>query len=165
MRKSRTREHVIADLSVNHVERLVLRCGWTVERTRHDYGLDLIMDTFNANGEVENGRIAFQLKATDARKRSVDGTTIPVRLEWRDLLFWVNEGEPVILILYDAHEDRAYWLYVQEYFRQTQWTARAAATTTVTVHVPADNVLDEAAIRLFGQFRNELRWAGEEDLP
>jgi hypothetical protein len=33
MRKRRTREHVIADLSVNHVERLVLRCGWTVERT------------------------------------------------------------------------------------------------------------------------------------
>jgi hypothetical protein len=39
MRKRRTREHVIADLSVNHVERMVLRCGWTVERVRRDYGL------------------------------------------------------------------------------------------------------------------------------
>ena len=34
MLKRRTREHVIADLSVNHVERLVLRSGWTVERKR-----------------------------------------------------------------------------------------------------------------------------------
>jgi hypothetical protein len=47
MRKRRTREHVIADLRVNHVERLVLRCGWTVERTRYDYGLDLDMHTYN----------------------------------------------------------------------------------------------------------------------
>jgi hypothetical protein len=28
MRKRRTRQHVIADLSVHHVEGLVLRCGW-----------------------------------------------------------------------------------------------------------------------------------------
>lgn len=34
MRKRRTREHVIADLSVNHVERLVLLCGWTVGMER-----------------------------------------------------------------------------------------------------------------------------------
>ena len=54
-RKRRTREHVIADLSVNHVERVVLRCGWTVERTRHDYGLDLYLETYNIDGEVENG--------------------------------------------------------------------------------------------------------------
>src|SRR5437660_1542756 len=39
MRKRRTREHVIADLSINHVERCVLRCGWTAERTRYDYGI------------------------------------------------------------------------------------------------------------------------------
>ncbi len=38
MRKRRTREHVIADLCAHHVEGFVLRCGWTVERTRHDYG-------------------------------------------------------------------------------------------------------------------------------
>src|SRR5579859_4785210 len=95
MRKRRTREHVIADLSVNHVERLVLRCGWTVERTRHDYGIDLDMHTYTPHGEVENGKVLFQLKATDALKRSADGTAISVRLEWRDLLFWVNEVEPV----------------------------------------------------------------------
>lgn len=87
MRKRRTREHVIADLSVNHVERLVLRCGWTVERKRYDYGIDLIMDTYNANGEVENNRILLQLKATDSLRRSADGTVLPVRLEWRDLLY------------------------------------------------------------------------------
>jgi hypothetical protein len=41
-RKRRTREHVIADLSVNHVERQALLCGFSVERIRVDYGIDLI---------------------------------------------------------------------------------------------------------------------------
>ncbi len=155
MRKRRTREHVIADLSVNHVERLVLRCGWTVERSRYDYGIDLDMHTYNSRGEVENGSVLFQLKATAVLKRSADGTVIPVRLEWRDLLFWANEGEPVILIIYDAKEDKPYWLYVQDYFRRVEWTVRAGTATTVTVHIPADNILDEAAIRRFARFRNE----------
>lgn len=31
----------IADVSVKHVERRVLPCGWTVERTTNDYGIDL----------------------------------------------------------------------------------------------------------------------------
>src|SRR5436305_11467540 len=105
MRKRRTREHIIADLSVNHVERLVLRCGWTVERTRYDYGIDLDMHTYNPAGEVENGKVLFQLKATDSPKRSAGGTAISVRLDWRDLLFWANEAAPVILIIYDANED------------------------------------------------------------
>jgi hypothetical protein len=155
MKKRRTREHVIADMSVNHVERFIFRCGWTVERTRHDYGIDLVMDTYNVNGEVENGRITFQLKATDALQRSADGKVIFVRLEWRDLLFWLNEMMPVILVLYDAQADQAYWLYVQEYFRQQQWGERARAATTVSVRIPAGNILDDAAIRQFARFRDE----------
>ncbi len=119
------------------------------------YGIDLDMHTYNPNGEVENGKVLFQLKATDVLKKSADGMVISVRLEWRDLLFWVNEVEPVILILYDAQQDRAYWLYVQEYFRQILWPKRATATTTVTINVPAANVLDEAAIRLFARFRDD----------
>jgi hypothetical protein len=155
MRKRRTREHVIADLSAHHVEGHVLRCGWTVERKRHDYGIELYMETYNAKGEVENGWVLFQLKATDTLARSADGTTIPLHLEWRDLLFWLNDLQPVILVLFDAQEDKAYWLDVQEYFRHERWGKRAGSTTTVTVLVPAGNVLDGAAVRLFARFRDK----------
>jgi hypothetical protein len=155
MRKRRTREHVIADLSVNHVERLVLRCGWTIERTRYDYGIDMNMVSYNANGEPENGSVSFQVKATDTLKRLADGTAIRLRLEWRDLLFWLNEQEPVILIVYDAKQDKAYWLHVQDYFRRKRWARRAGRANTVTVHVPAGNILDEATVRLFVRFRSQ----------
>ena len=56
LRKRRTREHVIADLSVNFLERQVLLCGFTTERMAHDYGVDLEIFTFNRVGEIEEPR-------------------------------------------------------------------------------------------------------------
>src|SRR5207237_9577673 len=103
---------------------------------------------------VESCRVLFQLKASDSLRRSADGMAILLRLEWRDLLFWLNEAKPVILVVYDAMADRAFWLNVQEYFRGREWPSRAGSTTTVTVHVPTANVLDEEAIRLFARLRD-----------
>ena len=81
-RKRRTRAHIIADLSVNFVEKCVLQCGWTVQRFNPDYGLDLLMTTFNRHGEIENGDVRLQIKATDAIKVAAGRTAITVRLEW-----------------------------------------------------------------------------------
>lgn len=158
MRKRRTREHVIADLSVNHVERHVLRCGWTAERTRHDYGFDLLVETFDAEGEVQNGKIMIQAKATDHLRFDAGGATMRVRLAWRDLLFWLNEPLPVILVCYDAQRDIAYWLHVQDYFRKRSWERRSGGT--VTVPIPATNILDEPAVRQFGVFRDDCQRSG-----
>jgi hypothetical protein len=146
---------VIADLSVNHVERFALRCGWTVQRTTHDYGIDLSMETYNPDGESENGRVFFQLKATDRLKLRNDGRSIAVRIDWRDVQYWRDEPMPVILILYDAQADRAYWLHVQSYFAGSQRRPRRQVGTT-TVYVPRRHVLNEAAIRQLAAMRNAV---------
>lgn len=65
VRKRRTREHIIADLSANHVERHVLLCGYSVERVVHDYGIDFLLYTYGAAGDIEAETIKIQLKATD----------------------------------------------------------------------------------------------------
>ena len=39
-RKQRTRQHVIADQSVNHVERFIIDEGHTAQRLEKDYGYD-----------------------------------------------------------------------------------------------------------------------------
>lgn len=44
--KQRTRQHVIADLSVNFVERLALKCGYTMQRAAADYGYDSVPGNF-----------------------------------------------------------------------------------------------------------------------
>ena len=96
-RKKRTREHIIADLSVNYLERQALLRGYSIERIAHDYGLDLFVHTYNDEGDVEPGRLLFQLKATDNPKRVRNGKAVAFRVEMADLRWWLHELMPVIL--------------------------------------------------------------------
>src|ERR1700688_3672373 len=109
-RKRRTREHIIADLSVHHVEGPILRVGFTAQRVMHDYGLDLVMTTYNAHGEPEEDYVWFQLKATDHLKRPADESAVVCRIERADLVGWLRQTFPVILVVYDAQRDVACWL-------------------------------------------------------
>src|SRR5207237_7933958 len=114
-KKRRTRGHVIADLAVNHVQRQVLLAGYTMQAIFNDYGLDDIIRTFKENGEVEPGLIWLQVKATDHPQARTGKTAIAVRLDCRDVVHW--EPYPVILIVYDAGQNRAFWLHMQKALR------------------------------------------------
>jgi len=129
-RKKRTRQHVIADLSANHVERHALLCGFSVERVVHDYGIDLVLFTYDANGEIENGQVFLQLKATDSPTILQDGRRIAFPVSRSDLELWLNEPMPCILL--------------------------AEAGSMVTIHVPRTNVVDDSAIRKFARFRDDV---------
>jgi Domain of unknown function (DUF4365) len=153
--KQRTREHVIADLSVNHVERFALRSGFTAERIWHDYGLDLVIFTFDKRGFRENGQIWMQLKASDRLKKSHDGSTAAVRIERRDILAWIREVYPVILVLYDARDDVAYYLSIKEYFGGPDAFAKISGAT-VTLLVPTTNRLNEMAMRKFASVKKAI---------
>lgn len=147
-RKRRTREHVLADLSANYVEKVALQCGFAVERIRQDYGLDLAVFTFDADGMLEGGILWIQLKATDRLKTTRDGSAVLIRLDRRDVLAWIAESNPVILILYDAAQDLAYWLSIQDCFGDEHAFAKLHGKT-VTVPLPSANLLDVAAMRAF----------------
>jgi len=151
-RKRRTRAHIIADLSINHVEKWVLQCGWTVQRFSPDYGLDLLMTTFDRRGEIENGDVRLQIKATDSIKELAKDKVIALRLEWRDMVYWLNEPLPVILVLYDAKSDRAWWLHLNETLRGEG--RKVAKRANLTVSFPLANVLDTKAVRRFRKLRN-----------
>jgi hypothetical protein len=155
-RKRRTREHVIADLSVNHVERHALRCGFVAERLTHDYGIDLEVLTFDKKGEVEEGKILLQLKASDRLTIGPNQGTFAFRIERRDLVLWLAQPMPVVLVVYAARKDVAFWLYVQSYFRRLEGFNLFAAGRSVTVQVPVENVVMTSAMRRFARFRNRV---------
>src|SRR5262245_53350002 len=113
--KRRTREHVVADLAVNCVEKQALLGNATVERILHDYGLDLILFTYAANGEPETGAIFLQVKGTE-RLKWLKGGRAAFRIERSALVGWLGQLIPVILVVYDASQDRAHWLHVQGHF-------------------------------------------------
>jgi hypothetical protein len=63
---------------------------------------------------------------------------------------------PVILILYDAKAEEAYWLHVQEYFTASARRQPPKQAATTSVHLPRENALNEEAIRRFARYRNEV---------
>jgi hypothetical protein len=156
-RKTRTREHVIGDLAVNHVEKQVLLRGFTLERIIHDYRLDLLLFTYNVKGEPEEGVIYLQVKATEKVQRVKGGQAISFRLAREDLQTWLAEPMPVILAVYDVAGDVAYWLYVQRHFESQRGFSLFKTGKTMNVHVPVAQVLNPTTVGQFALFLDAVR--------
>lgn len=152
-RKRRTRQHVIADQSVNHVERYVLDEGHVTHRVATDYGYDLILMTFDEQGYTEPGAVFLQLKASDAL--TVSGQNYAHDLDIRDYNLWKAEPQPVVLILFDALDRRAHWDHVQEYFALVSRRPRKGAKT-VRVLVPRSQTLNRRAVARLRALKNDL---------
>src|SRR5207245_1132038 len=75
------------------------------------------------------------------------------RVERRDLAVWLRQPMPVILVVYDARKDTAYWLYVQRYFQRLRGFNLFAAGESVTVCMPVAHLVNTNAMRKFARFR------------
>jgi len=151
VRKKRTRQHVIADLGVNHVEKQILLCGHTVERVVHDYGYDLFVFTFDAEGYTEPGSIGVQVKATEKPLNDV----ITFRIERSDLIHWLSEQRPVLLVIYSLLEDKAYYLDVRDYFANPNFNIFTAGQT-ITVQISRDRLFEQSAVKLIVDEKNKI---------
>jgi hypothetical protein len=154
--KQRTREHIIADLAFNHVEKHVPRCGYTMHRIVHDYGLDATIRTFSRTGVLETGAIWVQFKASDTVRRLKSSPDLSMRVQRRDVLSWLGELYPVILVLYDAARDRAHWLHVQAALGEGRLFAVAHEGATITLHVSRDQIITEAAVHKWRSLKNQV---------
>ncbi len=81
-RKRRTRQHIIADLSAHHVEGFVIAAGHTVQAVRSDYGYDLLLFTYDADGFLEPDLVYVQMKPAEALHEA--GSTCVFDLDVRD---------------------------------------------------------------------------------
>lgn len=133
-----------------------MQCSYSAERISKDYGIDITMFTYNQNGEIENGSVGIQLKATDSIHLSRDGATIQVRVETAHLEHWLTEPMPVFLILYNATQELAYWLYIQRYFERNENLRLSQTAHTVTLHIPVENVVDQGTIAHFAACKRAI---------
>jgi hypothetical protein len=154
-RKRRTRQHVIADQSVNHAERFIIDEGHTATRLDAGYGYDLLLFTFDEEGYIEPGMVPVQLKA--AGSLQAVGADYVFDLDIRDYNLWMLEEMPVILILFDATRRRAYWLHVQGYFREEASRRPRKGAKTVRVHVPSRQAVSRRAIAAMRRLKWEAR--------
>jgi hypothetical protein len=153
-RKQRTRQHVIADQSVNHVERFILDAGHTAQRLTSDYGYDLVLFTYDERGYLEPGSIYVQLKAGETLEAV--GVDYAFDLDIRDYNLWMLEEMPVLLILFAASRRRAYWLCVQNYFNkdEARQPKKGAKSVRVRVRVPQRQAVTQRAIATW----RDLKW-------
>ncbi len=142
----RTRQHVIAAMGFIHVLKTFIDKGHTGDRASEDYGYDLIATTYDEDGYLEDGDVLFQIKATDRldKFRRKDSITYEIDIVHYNL--WIRARMPVFLILYDAQERRAYWLYVQAYFAENPRRRPKGGVKSVTVRIPLANELTEDAV-------------------
>ena len=135
---------MIADQSVNHVERFIIDEGHTSQRIEKDYGCDMMMFTFDEQGYAEPGLVWLQLKA--AESLTLIGSDHFYDLDIRDYNLWMFQELPVILILFDAGRRKAYWVAVQHYFSRNPARQPLKGAKTVRVHVARRQVLNRGAI-------------------
>jgi hypothetical protein len=152
---------VIADQSVNYVERFIIDVGHTAQRLEKDYGYDLLLFTFDEEGYAEPGVVSLQLKAAE-HLQTVRADFV-FDLDIRDYNLWRQEKFPVILILFDAGRGRAYWLDFQRYFHSKPARRPKRGAKGVRVRVPARQVVNRRAIMRFRALKGEieLRLLGE----
>jgi len=138
------------------VERFAYLAGYATSVPESDYGTDLNVYTFASDGQVENGYVSLQLKASDAPHYLADGEHVSFPVEEADLESWLDEPFPVILVVYDALQERAYWLYVQRYFERLEGFDLASAGLTVTVRLRVEDMVSVEALQLFRTFKERV---------
>jgi hypothetical protein len=159
-RKKRTRQHVIADQSVDHVERLIIDAGHTAHRFTPDYGYDLVLFTYDERGYLEPGSVYLQLKAGETLEAV--GADYVFDVDIRDYNLWMLEEMPVILILFEACGRRVYWLWVQNYFSEGVPRRAKQGAKTVRVCVPQRQPVTFRAVATWRDLKGQVRhrWKG-----
>lgn len=156
-RKERPRSRIIADMSINFLERKVLRRGHRLIRIPEELdndGTDAFMRTHHpATTFVEPGQVDFQLKATDQLEFVGNGEFVTCRIEMAHLDFWYYQTFfPFILVLYDARKHRAFWLDVKQWgdAHEEQFAIhRDQGKQDITLRIPVKNELSVYSIDRF----------------
>lgn len=158
-RKRRTRGHVIAERGVKHVEMIVVDAGFVTIPTPAgaDYGIDLILLTFDAAGRVENGDVRVQVKAVSRMEPTTAGERFSIRVARSDVDYWLRETSPVILVCFDDSTGIAYWTYIQRYFARLGGHAqRRRSGGTISIRLNRSDVFDVEAVRMFASYKRSI---------
>jgi hypothetical protein len=105
---NRPREHVLETLSQRAFES-AFPAEWTVQKPRHDYGLDAQVQPFE-NEKAASPAFFAQLKATDHGDGDASGVTITVKTE--RLREYLEASHPVMLVGFHAPTNGLFFAWV-----------------------------------------------------
>ena len=112
----------------------------------NDYGYDGMIETFNELGERQNQLFMIQLKSTDSLQQSPQNGGFIVDLSRCDLELWLQNRLLVLLILYDAQEEVAYFTDLQTYFNENKLSLNNVRKF-VRIYLPPQSIFNKMAIQ------------------
>lgn len=114
------------------------------EITGTDHGTDCLLELIEDN-EFSNHEIKGQIKGSRKLHYIENSSYISYPLDIRTINYGLNSPEPFLLFCVDVDEEIVYYLPLQEYFIEnpTLFDRLHNNSTTLTVHVPTDNVVDD----------------------
>ncbi|MBV8274034.1 MAG: DUF4365 domain-containing protein [Verrucomicrobia bacterium] len=143
----RPHSHRLEDQSRGSLRKVFVDLGWTVEDLNEDYGVDMLVRIFIDEKATEYS-FFVQLKATEhvGKRIATKQGHISCRIKTSHLEHWSRFWEPVLLIIWDAKQQRFYWECVQTVIERSRFPI-GAGRKTVSIPIPAANMLDEEGIR------------------
>ena len=108
MTTKRIRNHELEELSLAAL-RFKLPPKWVIHDFRKDYGIDVQLEIFEADGFATGLRCYGQLKATD---NAADEDVLS--LDRDHFEYWGAHTDPVLLLRYYADADQFFWCWLHE---------------------------------------------------
>ncbi len=119
--------------------------GWNPGSYERDLGEDLVVQIYDEDGSSTGLSFQIQAKSTTNLGQHEAGvrTTVPQRLDVKDLTHWEDTSPPVVVILWDVGLQRGVWQDVPAIISTldkagTEWRSKG----TVTVQLPLANTTD-----------------------
>jgi len=116
------KQQVIGQQGINLIEEIILDMGFVWRPTSvHDTGIDGEIEIRSPEtGEVTNRTVKVQSKATAGRFIGETNTHFEYVCQRKDIDYWLGGNVPVILIISRPKNREAYWIHVNEYFKDPQ---------------------------------------------
>jgi hypothetical protein len=122
--------------------------GWVLTGFGEDYGIDYDVQVF-VNGSPDGLWFKVQLKSSASSDYSADGTSVSLQLDLDHAKHYALEmRDPVFLIHADIVAKKVFWSAPQLDSRLLEKLIEGENSSTVTVRVPASNLLPGTAERL-----------------
>src|SRR3990167_7580255 len=146
MTTKRVRNHELEELSLAAL-RFELPSKWVIHDFRKDYGIDVQLEIFQADGSATGLRCYGQLKATD---NSADDDVLA--LDRDHFEYWSAHTDPVLLLRYYADAKQFCWCWLHD----VAWSLKAdAQSLSVTKFLrPWDKLTSPKAIQDFMEQRS-----------
>jgi hypothetical protein len=97
-------------LGVSALERYFASIGWLFrEQHLHDYGIDAHVEIVDKDSNPTGNLIAIQIKSGKSYFSEFTETSYVFRSDTKHIEYWTKHCLPVIVVLYNAEEDKLYW--------------------------------------------------------